>query len=90
MSFPSVSSPSICLILRISILNFHYGYTVKHYLLESKDVTMVIVLLPLKKNMTRQIKALCFIFPALVLYVISLLCLGLQLEDNKTNNGALI
>lgn len=51
---------------------------------------MVIVLLPLKKNMTRQIKALCFIFPALVLYVISLLCLGLQLEDNKTNNGALI
>lgn len=59
MSFPSVSSPSICLILRISILNFHYGYTVNHYLLESKDVTtMVIALLPLKKSMTQQIKAL--------------------------------
>ena len=50
---------------------------------------MVIVLLPLKKSMARQIKAF-FIFPALVLYVISLPCLGLQLEDNKTNDGALI
>lgn len=55
-----------------------------------KDATVVIVLLPLKKSMAQQIKALSFIFPALVLYVISLPCLGLQLEDNKTNDGALI
>lgn len=51
---------------------------------------MVIALLPPKKSMARQIKALSFISPALVLYVISLPCLGLQLEDNKTNDGALI
>lgn len=85
-----VSSPrDFSLILRISILNFYYGYVVNHYLLESKDVTTMVIVTSSKEKYDSANKALFhFSWISFICHFSSLF--RLQLEDNETNNGALM